>query len=148
MEDIKFLENHQVELTIDGPDKVENIGSLPCCLQQGPMMIGNYSFYYKGSIIYNVISNPTWENGYTMENILDANNCLSKDWGKHLDCSTVYEAQHTCTRADNYDPTKFPSPGETIGFAVTVYAHCFNYYETTCLRSCLITGAIPYDPPE
>ncbi|RGB40651.1 hypothetical protein C1646_753091 [Rhizophagus diaphanus] len=114
--DIKFLANHQVELIIDGPGRVEN-------------------------------TDPSWENGYTMLNILNANDCLSKESGKYFDCSTIYQGQHNYTRADNYDPKKFPSPGDTIGFAVNVYAHCFNYCETTCLKSCLYTGGISYDPP-
>jgi hypothetical protein len=146
--DIKFLADHQVALTIAGPDKKQNNGSFTCCLQQGPMIISNYSFYYKKSEIYNVVSEPTWENGYTMENILNANDCLSKEWDKYFDCNTIYQGQHDYTRADNYDPTKFPSPGETIGFAVNAYAHCFNHCETTCLKSCLFTGGISYDPPK
>ncbi|UZO05202.1 uncharacterized protein OCT59_025562 [Rhizophagus irregularis] len=95
-EGIKFLANHQVELTINGPHKVESPG---------------------GTTIYTVLSDFTWENGYNMGNILDANNCLSKSWG------------------------------ETIGLEVTVYAHCFNQCETICLKSCTITAGISYDPP-
>ncbi|CAB4412543.1 unnamed protein product [Rhizophagus irregularis] len=143
--DIKFLANHQVALIIDGPDKLGNTDNFACCLQQGPMIISNYSFNYNQSLIYTVVSDTTLENGYTMDNILNANNCLSN---KYFDCSTIYQGDHYYTRADNYDPTKFPSPGDTIGYTVNVYAHCFNYCETTCLKSCLYTGGISYDPPK
>ncbi|CAB4439462.1 unnamed protein product [Rhizophagus irregularis] len=146
-EGIKFLANHQVELTINGPHKVESPGSFTCCLQQGPMMVGNYKFSKGGTTIYTVLSDITWENGYNMGNILDANNCLSKSWGKYFDCNTIYEGQYEYTRVDNYDPTNFPSPGETIGLEFTVYAHCFNQCETICLKSCDFVTGISYDPP-
>ncbi|PKY55655.1 hypothetical protein RhiirA4_475268 [Rhizophagus irregularis] len=146
-EGIKFLANHQVELTISGPHKVESPGNFTCCLQQGPMMVGNYKFSKGGTTIYTVLSDVTWENGYNMGNILDANNCLSKIWGKYFDCNTIYEGQYEYTRVDNYDPTKFPSPGEAIGLEFTVYAHCFNQCETICLKSCDFVTGISYDPP-
>lgn len=132
---------------MSGPDKVETPGSFSCCLQQGIMMISNYTFIYKGAPIYNVLPDFTWANGYTMQNILNANNCLSKVWDEHFDCSTIYEGQRTYTRVDNYDPTKFPSPGETIGVTVSVYAHCFYHRETICLKTCVFSSGISYRPP-
>ncbi|PKK65072.1 hypothetical protein RhiirC2_809595 [Rhizophagus irregularis] len=43
--DIKFIQNNQVEVTVHGPQRVSHPGYYPCCLQQGPMIIGNYKIY-------------------------------------------------------------------------------------------------------
>ncbi|CAG8694903.1 12066_t:CDS:2 [Rhizophagus irregularis] len=65
----------QVSVTVHGPQRVSNPGHVPCCLQQGPMIIGNYIFY-KGNpeyLIATIWEGRKWVNGYSEDNSVDPN---------------------------------------------------------------------------
>ncbi|CAB4395463.1 unnamed protein product [Rhizophagus irregularis] len=146
IDDIVFLSNHQIELILEGPKQAENSGNFPCCLQQGPMIISNYTFYNRNhSLIYTIIPEKTneWVNEYTENSILNVDDCTNGTFN----CNKIYQGQYHYTRADNYDPNHFFSPGENIGVGLTVYAKCFQHIETVCLTSCWFTAGIIYNPP-
>ncbi|PKY61338.1 hypothetical protein RhiirA4_486168 [Rhizophagus irregularis] len=115
--DIVFLSNHQIELILEGPKQAEN----------------------------SVIPEKTneWVNEYTENSILNVEDCTNGTFN----CNTIYQGQYNYTRADNYDPNHFFSPGENIGVGLTVYAKCFHHIETVCLTSCMFTAGIIYNPP-
>ncbi|PKY55295.1 hypothetical protein RhiirA4_548665 [Rhizophagus irregularis] len=144
---IKFLSNHQIELTLEGPKSRDNPGNFPCCLQQGPMIISNYTFHNRDhSLIYTIVpeNKRILVNGYTRTDIINANDCSSGNF----DCNSLYQGSFIYTRADNYDPTKFFKPGENIGVGITVYSACFHHLETVCLTTCEYTGGLIYTPPQ
>ncbi|CAG8705557.1 uncharacterized protein OCT59_007947 [Rhizophagus irregularis] len=84
-----------------------------------------------------------WVNEYTENSILNVDDCTNGTFN----CNTIYQGQYHYTRADNYDPNHFFSPGENIGVGLTVYAKCFQHIETVCLTSCWFTAGIIYNPP-
>ncbi|GET64088.1 uncharacterized protein OCT59_005956 [Rhizophagus irregularis] len=144
---IKFLSNHQVELLLTGLHSKKNPGNFPCCVQQGPMIISNYTFFNRNnSHIYTIIPEHKrlWVNGYTRTDILNANDCSSGNF----DCNSLYQGSNSYTRADNYDPKKFFQPGENIVVEITIYSHCFHHLETVCLTTCGYIGGLIYTPPQ
>ncbi|PKK57906.1 hypothetical protein RhiirC2_797196 [Rhizophagus irregularis] len=142
---ILFLSNNLVRLNSVGPAQTEYPGKIPCCLQQGMMLISDYTFKNE-SYQYTIIpkNKLLWVNGYTSTNILNSNDCSSGS----LDCNTLYQGQYTYTRDEKIDPKKFFSPGEDITMEITMYGNCYYDNETICLSSCQYVADIAYNPPK
>ncbi|CAB4380730.1 unnamed protein product [Rhizophagus irregularis] len=123
---IEFTSNHQVAVTVHGPQRVSISGHVPCCLQQGPMIIGNYRFYKDKDNLKDLIATiwkgRQWVNGYSENNSVDPNDCA---YGSHTDCDKVYQGAIEYKRADYFDPSIFPSPGESVIIAMDVFSLCF-----------------------
>jgi hypothetical protein len=137
---------------VHGPQKESNPGKYYCCLQQGPQIIGDYFFYTNNpnDPISTTWKGRNWVNGYTQDNVVQINDCLSQT----LDCDKAYEGAVDNTRSDIIDVSKFPPPGDQtkVTLQMTIYAHC--YYDsdytgkTVCLQGCTLNYIVPYNPPK
>ncbi|RGB43754.1 hypothetical protein C1646_749348 [Rhizophagus diaphanus] len=147
--DIKFTQSNQVEVTVHGPQRVSNPNQFPCCLQQGPMIIGDYKFYINNpnDPIATVWNDRQWVNGYSEDNSVNPNNC---SYGPPLDCDKVYEGAIDYTRTDNFDASRFPSPGGQVTLVMDIFAQCtFNpdYKGSTyCYQGCTVNYITVYNP--
>ncbi|CAB4474436.1 unnamed protein product [Rhizophagus irregularis] len=113
------LAQDSVAVTVHGPQRVSNPGHVPCCLQQGPMIIGNYRFYKDKDNLKDPIATiwkgRQWINGYSENNSVDPNDRVYRS---QTDCDKVYQGAIEYKRADYFDPSMFPSPGESVIIAM------------------------------
>uniref|UniRef100_U9U8S4 Uncharacterized protein n=1 Tax=Rhizophagus irregularis (strain DAOM 181602 / DAOM 197198 / MUCL 43194) TaxID=747089 RepID=U9U8S4_RHIID len=56
-----------------------------------------------------------WINGYSENNSVDPNDCVYRS---QTDCDKVYQGAIEYKRADYFDPSMFPSPGESVIIAM------------------------------
>ncbi|CAB4490590.1 hypothetical protein RhiirA5_507713 [Rhizophagus irregularis] len=147
--DIKFIQNNQVEVTVHGPQRVSHPGYYPCCLQQGPMIIGNYKIYTNNpnDPIATIWVDRQWVNGYSEDNLVDSNNCV---YGPQPDCDKVYQGAIDYTRTYDFDASRFPPPGGKVTLSMDIYAHCTfdsNYQgSTSCYQGCSLNYIADYNP--
>ncbi|PKY50880.1 hypothetical protein RhiirA4_424091 [Rhizophagus irregularis] len=144
----EFTQKNQVTVTVHGPSKFENPEHAPCCLQQGPMIIGDYKFYNPAStnptdLISTVWDGRQWVNGYSEDKSANIYDCLSRSFN----CNTLYEGEVDYTHSDNFDSSKFPSLTGLVLLQMTVYAYCHYERHTTCERGCTLTSLVAYNPP-
>ncbi|CAB4434999.1 unnamed protein product [Rhizophagus irregularis] len=148
--DTTFTSNNQISVTVHGPQRVSNPGHVPCCLQQGPMIIGNYIFYKSDPEypIATIWEGRKWVNGYSEDNSVDPNDCI---YESQTVCDEVYEGAINYTRVDNFDPSLFPDPGHFVTLSMDIYAHCEfdSSYKgrTFCYQGCTINHTADYSYP-
>ncbi|CAB4407904.1 unnamed protein product [Rhizophagus irregularis] len=147
--DIKFTQSNQIEVTVHGPQRVSDPDYLPCCLQQGPMIIGDYKFYTNNprDPIATVWKGRQWVNGYSEDNSADPNDCL---YYAPVDCDKYYEGAIDYTRTDIFDASRFPPPGGQVTLVMDIFAHCTfdtNFAgKTYCHQACEVNYSTVYNP--
>ncbi|PKY21508.1 hypothetical protein RhiirB3_385720 [Rhizophagus irregularis] len=148
--DVKFTQSNQIEVTVHGPQRVSDPDYLPCCLQQGPMIIGDYKFYTNNprDPIATVWKGRQWVNGYFEDNSADPNDCLS--YYAPVDCDKYYEEEIDYTRTDIFDASRFPPPGGQVTLVMDIFAHCtFDTHfggNTYCHQACEVNYSTVYYP--
>lgn len=137
-------------VAVHGPPRFTNPEHVPCCLQQGPMIIGNYKIYKDdpNNPLATIWGDRQWVNGYSEDNAVNLNDCGI--YGPPLDCDKVYEGEQWYTRTDNFDSSRLV-PGLKVTLAMDIYAHCtFNpdYKGSTyCYQGCTVNYIVDYNPP-
>ncbi|CAB5186413.1 hypothetical protein RhiirA5_501274 [Rhizophagus irregularis] len=140
-ESVRFIVEGLVELKLVQPDKTQ----VPCCLQQGVMIIKDYMIYKDDGSkdpLFTFVGDRTWVNGYDRSNILHKIYCNNNSFN----CDSLYEGDYEYTRLDSYDTSKL-TRGDEIIVSLTTYSHCYYSSETICLGSCNPVFHIPYFPP-
>ncbi|PKB93874.1 hypothetical protein RhiirA5_507811 [Rhizophagus irregularis] len=142
--DIKFIQYDQVAVTVHGPQRISHPGYYPCCLQQGPMIIGNYKIYtyYQNDPIATIWEGRQWVNGYSEDNLVDSYDCV---YGPQPDCDKVYQGAIDYTRTDNFTVSRFFPPGEKVTLSMDIYAHCTYDSSTSCYQGCTLNYITDYN---